>query len=241
MTSSRSSFLRAIVWLGATALVVLAAYGLHGPSEALYVAITARTAALPGLDLVAEGGVLALVALCAAVAWRSRAAGPAAVATTLTAGLAAVLAYGTSEVVKSFAREPRGCWDLVEVAHCPPAGDWSFPSNHTAIAFALAAAVVVAGGPALRPRGGVSPRHGVGPRVPDVAWRVVLPAVLALLVGFARVAQGAHFPHDVVAGAAVGVGVVVACVLALGEAATTGVHALCRVDVVRRTLLARPY
>ncbi len=231
---------RAVAWLTGAALVVVVALLLRGPSELLYVAVTARTGDLSWTGVVAEGGVLVLLALCAVVALRARHDGHVAVATTLAAGVGSVLAYGTSELVKSVVRQPRGCWEFVEVAHCPPAGDWSFPSNHTTIAFALATAVVVAGAPAVRLLGGRAPRHAVVARPVDVALWVVLPVVLAVVVAGARVVQGAHYPHDVVAGAALGVGVVVATTLVLAGPATTGVHAACRSDAVRRVLLARP-
>ena len=77
----------AVSWLVGAALVVLLARLLKGPSEALYLAVTARTAELPGSGLVAEGGVLVLLGLCAVVAWRSRRAGASAVATTLVAAV----------------------------------------------------------------------------------------------------------------------------------------------------------
>ncbi|WP_313662103.1 phosphatase PAP2 family protein [Cellulosimicrobium cellulans] len=230
----------AVSWLVGAALVVLVARLLRGPSEALYLAITARTAELPGSGLVAEGGVLVLLGLCAVVAWRSRRAGASAVATTLVAGVGAVAAYAASEAVKSLVRQPRGCWELVEVAHCPAAGDWSFPSNHTAIAFALATAVVLAGAPAVRVPGAVPARHAYRSPLRELAVWVVLPVALAVAVATARVAEGVHFPHDVVAGAAVGVAVVVAVVTVLAGPATVAVTAACRVDGVRRVLLARP-
>ncbi|MFF2833435.1 phosphatase PAP2 family protein [Cellulosimicrobium cellulans] len=230
----------AVSWLVGAALVVLVARLLRGPSEALYLAITARTAELPGSRLVAEGGVLVLLGLCAVVAWRSRRAGASAVATTLVAGVGAVAAYAASEAVKSLVRQPRGCWELVEVTHCPAAGDWSFPSNHTAIAFALATAVVLAGAPAVRVPGAVPARHAYRSPLRELAVWVVLPVALAVAVATARVAEGVHFPHDVVAGAAVGVAVVVAVVTVLAGPATVAVTAACRVDGVRRVLLARP-
>ena len=230
--------LAALSWLAGAALVVLVARLLRGPSEALYLALTARTADLPGSGLVAEGGVLVLLGLCAAVAWRSRRGGPAAVATTLAAGAGAVVAYAASEAVKSLVRQPRGCWELVEVAHCPVVGDWSFPSNHTAIAAALATAVVLAGAPAVRAPGAVPARHGYRAPWHAVLTWVVLPVLLAVAVAAARVVEGVHFPHDVVAGAAVGVAVVVATVTLLAGPATTAVTAACRVDGVRRVLLA---
>mgnify|MGYP001507467335 CR=1 FL=1 len=188
----------ALSWLVGAALVVLVARMLRGPSESLYLAVTARTADLPGTELVAEGGVLVLVAWCALVAWRSRRGGPPAVATTLVAGVGAVAAYAASEAVKSLVRQPRGCWELVEVAHCPAAGDWSFPSNHTAIAFALATAVVLAGAPAVRVPGGEPARPAPRSRARVLAGWGVGAAGRAGGVAAARVAQGVHFPHDVV-------------------------------------------
>ncbi|MCB7137106.1 phosphatase PAP2 family protein [Cellulosimicrobium marinum] len=231
---------RALAWLGGAALVVLAALALRGPSETLYVAVVSRTGDLAGSALVSEAGVVLLLVLCALLFLRARHDGVAAVATTLTAGVGAVLAYGASEAVKSLVRQPRGCWELVEVAHCPPAGDWSFPSNHTAIAVALATAVVLVGAPGVRAFGARPPRHAATVRPSDVALRVVLPVGVAVLVAGARVTQGAHYPHDVVAGAALGVGVVVATVLLLAGPATDVVHAACRSDVARRLLVVSP-
>ena len=60
-----------------------------------------------------------------------------------------------------------------------------YPSGHTAVAFALA--TVVAG--CL------------------VGWWKLLPFVVATVVGFGRIAFGAHFPLDVLGGAALGIGI----------------------------------
>ena len=60
-----------------------------------------------------------------------------------------------------------------------------YPSGHTAVAFGLA--TVVAG-----PLGG--------------RWKL-LPFVVATVVGFGRIFFGAHFPLDVLGGAALGVGI----------------------------------
>ena len=61
----------------------------------------------------------------------------------------------------------------------------SFPSGHTAAAFSLAASLSI-----------TYPR-----------WYVIVPsAVWACGVGFARINQGVHYPTDVLAGAAIGVG-----------------------------------
>ncbi|WP_425424527.1 phosphatase PAP2 family protein [Streptomyces katrae] len=57
---------------------------------------------------------------------------------------------------------------------CPPYGDWSFPSNHSAIAGAAAVALALA--------------------VPRLA---VLTLPMAVLMAFSRVFVGVHYPHDV--------------------------------------------
>src|SRR5690606_15039473 len=121
--------LAAVSWLAGAALVVLVARLLRGPSEALYLALTARTADLPGSGLVAEGGVLVLLGLCAAVAWRSRRGGPAAVATTLAAGAGAVVAYAASEAVKSPGPPPPRCLAHLSVARCPAPDHTAFPGH----------------------------------------------------------------------------------------------------------------
>ncbi len=68
----------------------------------------------------------------------------------------------------------------------PPGGDsYSFPSGHTAAAFSLATSLSI--------------------KYPK--WYVIAPsAVWACGVGFARMNQGVHYPSDVLAGAAIGVG-----------------------------------
>ena len=215
---------------------------LREPSTELYLAVTARTADLPGVELVAEVGVIALALLWLLAAWQARGAGLLAVATAIVGGAGAVVAYVTSEVAKTIVRQPRGCWDLIEVAHCPEAGDWSFPSNHTTIAFALGTAVVLTALATGRPRGSggttTALRFRRARRLPPHRVLVVAPVVLALVTGAARLVQGVHFPHDVVAGATVGVCVVVAVVLALRGPAAAGLAVLCRNETVGRLLLA---
>ncbi|MQA98159.1 MAG: phosphatase PAP2 family protein [Streptosporangiales bacterium] len=94
--------------------------------------------------------------------------------------LATVLAYGGSEAVKLVVDEERPCRvidGLGLAAVCPPAGDWSFPSNQATCAGALAMALLL-----IRPRLGL------------------LTVPVAGLVALARVAEGVHYPHDVLAG-----------------------------------------
>ncbi len=63
--------------------------------------------------------------------------------------------------------------------------DPSFPSGHTAVAFSLATSLSI-----FYPK-----------------WYVIAPsAVWACSVGLARINQGVHYPSDVLAGAAIGIG-----------------------------------
>ncbi len=96
---------------------------------------------------------------------------------------AVLLACAVTTVLKPLVGEPRP----FEVGVVRPlvAADhpfWSFPSGHAARAFSLAAACTF---------------ERVGP------WPLLW--VWAVAVGVSRVTLGVHWPHDVVAGAAVGV------------------------------------
>jgi len=95
-----------------------------------------------------------------------------------------VVAYGVDALMKPAVREDRPCQSLrvKTLEACPAPGDWSFPSNHAAIAAAAAAALLF-----------VSRRLG--------AVAVVAAGAMAL----SRVWVGAHYPHDVAAGVLVGV------------------------------------
>lgn len=89
-------------------------------------------------------------------------------------------------VVKRTVRRARPSNDVQVLV---PPDQFSFPSGHTAAAFAIALSM-----------------FGVFP------WLVPSLLVIAMLVGFARMYLGVHYPIDVMAGAAVGmfVGSVVA-------------------------------
>ncbi|MCM2415818.1 phosphatase PAP2 family protein [Streptomyces sp. RKAG290] len=123
---------------------------------------------------------LALFAVIMLVSWwRSRSADPGRTAMALCAPLVVVAAYVVNDVVKSAFHEQRPCRTLhvVTVEACPALGDWSFPSNHAAVAAAAATAIWLTGR-----------RLGA----------VAVPA--ALLMAASRVWVGAHYPHDVLVG-----------------------------------------
>jgi membrane-associated phospholipid phosphatase len=127
---------------------------------------------------------LALFAVLMAVAWwRARRASATASLMALAAPFVVVVAYGVNTGLKLLVREARPCQSLhvTTLEACPAPGDWSFPSNHAAIAAAAAVALLF-----------VSRRLGA------------VAVVAACAMAAARVWVGAHYPHDVVAGVAVG-------------------------------------
>ncbi|AXE76195.1 phosphatase PAP2 family protein [Streptomyces atratus] len=127
---------------------------------------------------------LALFALLMLASWwRSRSAGPARTAMALCTPLVVVAAYIVNDLVKSAFHEQRPCQTLhvVTVEACPALGDWSFPSNHAAIAAAAATAIWL-----------TDRRLGA----------LAVPA--ALLMAASRVWIGVHYPHDVLIGLVTG-------------------------------------
>ncbi|MFE6866801.1 phosphatase PAP2 family protein [Kitasatospora sp. NPDC057692] len=141
-------------------------------------------------------GLFALLMLAAW--WRARGDGPAVMARVLASPLIVLVAYAVNSGIKGLVEEVRPCAQLRvrdTLETCPGAGDWSFPSNHTVIAFAAAAALWFA-----------------DRRIGAVA------AVAAVLMGASRVWVGVHYPHDVLVGALVGVLVAVPLALAAGAA-----------------------
>lgn len=115
--------------------------------------------------------------------WRARRMGATVSVTALAVPFVVVVAYGVDTALKLLVREDRPCQSLrvATLEACPAPGDWSFPSNHTAIAAAAAVALLF-----------VSRRLG--------AVAVVVGGAMAA----SRVWAGAHYPHDVVAGVVVG-------------------------------------
>ncbi|MGP9017207.1 phosphatase PAP2 family protein [Streptomyces sp. BR1] len=163
----------------------------------LYTWITERAQDAPGwvdttIRLWSDYGLGLFAILMLLVWWRARREGGARLAMALAAPLVVVAAYLANDVFKMIVHEQRPCQTLhvVTVEACPPLGDWSFPSNHAAIAAAAAVAVL------LTDRA--------------LAW-IAVPA--ALLMAASRVWIGAHYPHDIAVGLVVGA--VVALVLTL--------------------------
>lgn len=173
-----------IVALAAAAGVILTLIAWWARSP-IYQFFDTVAAAVPSpLDAVVEHAadvglvVLAILFVIAALAAMSRRRRNfwLAVAT----GAMTVAAYAISELVKVLIEEKRPCrveTGIDPISACPPPGDWSWPSNHATIAAGLAVAIIF-----LIPR----------------LWRLAMP--VAVIIGLARVLQGVHYLHDVLAG-----------------------------------------
>ena len=175
-----------------------------------------QSAAELGTDLFL--GVFALLFLMAW--WKARSVDSRRVGLALFAPVATVIAYFVSVTIKSFFQQMRPCQamtDLSVIATCDPIGDWSFPSNHSAIAGAAAAAIIV-------------------------AWRrfAVAAVLFAFLEAFSRVFVGAHYPHDVTVGLLVGAIVATLVSLLAARPMAFVVDRLAEVDALRPLLRAKP-
>lgn len=151
--------------------------------------------------------------------WKSRSVSSRLVGLALFAPVATVIAYFVSVTVKSFFQQLRPCQamtDLTVVAACDPIGDWSFPSNHAAIAGAAAAAVII-------------------------VWRrfAVAAVLFAVLEAFSRVFVGAHYPHDVTVGLLIGAAVATLVCLLAARPMTSLVEKLTEIDALRPLLYAQ--
>ncbi|MET7902328.1 phosphatase PAP2 family protein [Streptomyces sp. NPDC005355] len=120
--------------------------------------------------------------------WRARRESATAAVMALAAPVIVLVAFAVDAALKLVVREDRPCQSLrvAPLEACPAPGDWSFPSNHAAIAAAAAVALFL-----------VSRSLGT------------VGAVAACAMAVSRVWVGAHYPHDAVAG------VVVGCLVAL--------------------------
>ncbi|GAA3079071.1 hypothetical protein GCM10020000_75870 [Streptomyces olivoverticillatus] len=106
--------------------------------------------------------------------WLARRRDARTMAAALIAPVAVVIAYVVNDSIKSVFQEARPCRALPHdflIEACPPANDYAFPSNHTTVAFAAAAALFL-----------------VNRRLGAVA------TITAVLMGASRVYVGAHYP-----------------------------------------------
>ncbi|RLV57548.1 phosphatase PAP2 family protein [Aeromicrobium phragmitis] len=148
--------------------------------------LTSTFAAVPSVELLSEAALVVLALGTAAAglrAWRD-AARPRVVLGSAAAGV--VLAYALSEASKVVVSQDRPCQRWALPGSCPPPGDWSFPSHHATLAFGAVLFIAIA------------TRHVVATSV---------AVVVATVVAAGRVMQGAHYLHDVAAGALLGLAV----------------------------------
>ena len=141
-------------------------------------------------------------------------------AAAVSAGLSACLALAVAALASQMIDHPRPFMVGLAGNLLDHAADSSFPSDHAAIFFALAAAF------------GLWPSRGL-------RWLGVAVAIAGLAVGWARVALGIHFPFDVLGSAVIGAAaaaVVVAGPLRRGAALLTAVG-----EAVRGRLPGLPF
>ncbi|MET8131442.1 MULTISPECIES: phosphatase PAP2 family protein [unclassified Streptomyces] len=137
--------------------------------------------------------------------WRARRESPRAALAALAVPVVVVVAYGVDLGVKLLVREDRPCQSLrvATLEACPAPGDWSFPSNHAAIAAAAAVALFF---------------------VSRLLGSVAIVAAGAMAAS--RVWIGVHYPHDVAAGVLVGTLVAMAMTAVLHRLPDVSEHRL---------------
>ncbi|MDL4818672.1 phosphatase PAP2 family protein [Actinomadura opuntiae] len=124
-------------------------------------------------------GIIALCVLLAAGWWLARRSGDLAQMTAVAwTCCGTVIAVAAGLCLKQVFTETRPCLAIhaTTVQTCPGPTDYSFPSDHATVAFALAAGIWLV-------------NHRLG----------LVAALAALLEGVSRVYLGQHYPHDVVA------------------------------------------
>jgi undecaprenyl-diphosphatase len=160
--------------------------------------------------------VLALMVVLAFL-WARRSGRLESVVLLFLGGASSLIALGINKGVSEAVMRQRPCHALHHVTvilSC--ANDYSFPSDHSVIAGALATGLFL-----------------FDRRVGVVAW------ILALFLAFARVYAGVHYPGDVIGGLVLGVLVCGAVELLFRSVVMAGAVRLAETPL-RPVLLARP-
>lgn len=182
LTTRNQRILITAVMLLCAVVVLLPLQGSLSVTATHWLATTMTAA--PGIEVLSDGLLLVLAAATMAALLYSWIRVPARRGAVVGASAGVVLAYGVSEGLKRVLAEPRPCarWSLA--TECPPAGDWSLPSNHATLAFGAVIVIVVAVGR---------------------TWAAGAAVIVAAAVAMGRVAQGVHYLHDVAVGAMLGI------------------------------------
>lgn len=167
--------------------------------------------ATPWLHLLITGyanyGVILFAALLVAGWWIARRSGHmSSMAAVACAGAATLLAVAVNQPIVNAVREARPYTthhSILVLAH--RSADFSFPSDHAVMAGAVATGLWF-----------VSRRLGI------------VAAIAAVLMAFARVYIGAHYPQDVLAGLALGCAVAVVTYLAARHIGARALNAAAR-------------
>ncbi|PRI10251.1 phosphatase PAP2 family protein [Leucobacter massiliensis] len=177
-----------VVPLGA-ALLALLVLLIPLSSESLSVVVTRAAMragfGVPGATVISDLALLLLAvgtAASLAWAWIRR---PATRVVLAAAALGVGIAYVLSESAKLVFQQLRPCGRWEGVGSCELA-DYSFPSNHATLAFGAVFVIALAVGG---------------------FWATAGALVVALLTAVGRLLEGAHYLHDVAAGAVLGTAV----------------------------------
>lgn len=158
------------------------------------------------LQAYAAYGVVLFAALLVLGWWTTRDRGARTTAAALWAGAGTLLAVAVNQPLVNGVHEARPYTahpGILVLAH--RSADFSFPSDHAVMAGAAAAGLWL-----------VSRRLGA------------VATIAALLMAFARVYVAAHYPHDVIAGLALGAGVVLLGWVLVAAPLTRLIEALAR-------------
>jgi undecaprenyl-diphosphatase len=173
-----------------SALTVLAPHYLGDAGDFLLVnRFARRTSWLHGVLTAYAGYGVVLFALLLVIGWwlARSARDLRAMAAVVWTAVGTLVAVAVNQPIASAVAERRPYQSIPHVlVLVSRTSDYGFPSDHATMAGAVAAGLCF-----------------VGRRLGIVAW------VAAALMAFARVYVGAHYPHDVVAGLALGAAVVI--------------------------------
>ena len=140
------------------------------------------------LDAIVIGIAVAgvpLTVLAVVVHWWSRDKRMHLRQVAIEAGLSTLGGLAFNQIILLFMHRPRPYATGVSHLIVAPSSDWSFPSDHATVAFAIAATFALSNEPN----------------------RAVWFLVAAILVSWSRVFIGTHYVSDVLGGAVIGIGV----------------------------------